>query len=55
MTNIYTKELRDANPYMPKKGRGRNPGAVESSQVAELQVIDLTLTLQFDEGYDPTN
>ena len=54
MTNSYRRELREANPYIPKRGRRRNPGGAESSHAAELQVVDLTHVLQFDEGYDPT-
>jgi hypothetical protein len=55
LTNSYRKELREANSYMPKSGRQRNPGGVESSHAAESQVVDLSPMLQFDKGYNLTD
>ena len=42
-------ESRDASPYIPRRGKQRNPRGGESSQV-----VDPTLVLHFDEAYNPT-
>ena len=52
MKNSYTKERKETNPHIPKPQRRRNPIDVESSQVAQSQVVDPILAHQYDEGYN---
>jgi len=57
MTSSLRKERTEANPHIPKRGRRRNPGGVESSLLAQPQVVDPTSVHVYDtwgEGYDPT-
>jgi hypothetical protein len=57
MTNSLRKEREEANPHIPKRGRHRNLGGVESSHAAQSQVVDPTPMVVYDtrdEGYNPT-
>ena len=54
MMNSYRKEQTTVNPHIPKPRRRRNLIGVESSQVAQSQVVDPTHVPQYDDGYDPT-
>jgi len=58
MKGSLKKERHEANPHISKRGRHRNPGGGESSQVAQSQLVDPTLVLVYDtrdKEYDLTD